>query len=241
MLSKSLVIVGYKEPPTGTVTTMADVASRIASNIINLIGTYTLQLNPDQISFTTDITKQGDDDSDINASILTSKAPPFLKKTLGFDFIIDNTGAVPQTPDGTLGTLTLAQSIALLEKVTITPHASTHRPPFVWVMWGMGNISIFGIVKSFKYDYTFFDAFGIPLRAKVAISIDSVDNSQNSLFQSPDITKMPVVKDGDNIVKLSEGYYDNKKYYLKLAEFNNLSSIRALKKGSQIEVPPLRK
>ena len=51
---------------------------------------------------------------------------------------------------------------------------------------------------------------------------------------------MPIVKDGDNIVKLSEEYYDNKKYYIKLAEFNNLSSLRNLKHGSQLEVPPIK-
>ena len=51
---------------------------------------------------------------------------------------------------------------------------------------------------------------------------------------------MPTVKEGDSIVKLSEKYYDDKKYYIKLAEFNNLSSLRSIKEGSQIEVPPLK-
>ena len=68
-----------------------------------------------------------------------------------------------------------------------------------------------------------------------------INNSENSLFQSPDITKMPIVKEGDNIVKLSEEYYDSKDYYIKLAKINNLSSLRDLKNGSQIEIPPIKK
>ena len=245
ILSTALLITGYKEPPTGTISTsspLTSVAARIASNIFNIIGTYKLQLNPDQISFSIGDMGKGEGDADVNASLLTSKAPAFVKKSLSFSFIIDNTGAVPQSPDGTLfGTLTIAQSIAKLEGLTVKPHSSTHRPPFVWIMWGMGNISIFGTVTSFNYEYTFFDAFGIPLRAKVSMTVENFDNSENSLFQSPDITKMPIVKEGDNIVKLSEEYYDSKDYYIKLAKINNLSSLRDLKNGSQIEIPPIKK
>jgi hypothetical protein len=39
---------------------------------------------------------------------------------------------------------------------------------------------------------------------------------------------------------LSEKYYNDKKYYLQLAEFNNLSSLRNLKLGTQIEIPPMK-
>ena len=80
----------------------------------------------------------------------------------------------------------------------------------------------------------------MPLRATVTMSVKDHDSEGKHLFQSPDITKMPMVKDGDTIVKLSEEYYDSKKYYIKLAEFNNLSSIRNLKHGSLLEVPPIR-
>ncbi|CAN0410807.1 unnamed protein product [Scytosiphon promiscuus] len=133
----------------------------------------------------------------------------------------------------------IAQSIKSLEELTVEPVASTHRPPYVRVSWGLGAISIYGVVSSFKYDYTFFDGYGIPLRAKVTISVKDFDSDGASLFQSPDITKMPTVKDGDNIVRLSEEYYDDKKYYVKLAEFNGMSSLRNLKNGSLLEVPPL--
>ena len=52
---------------------------------------------------------------------------------------------------------------------------------------------------------------------------------------------MPVIKDKDNIVKLSTDSYDDKKYYIRIAEINNLPSLRELKKGSSIVLPPIKK
>jgi hypothetical protein len=52
---------------------------------------------------------------------------------------------------------------------------------------------------------------------------------------------MPVIKDKDNIIKLSEDSYDDKKYYIRIAEINNLASLRDLKKGSSIFLPPIEK
>lgn len=224
IFTSSLKITGYKYPTYGK------------------IGSYRLQLNPSELSINVgQKEEERKEDSLAEGTAITSKAPIFLQRTLSLSFTLDNTGAVPNEPSG-MGMFfgTLADSIKSLEKLTVEPVASTHRPPFVRVSWGLGDISIFGICKSFKYDYTFFDSLGVPLRAKVSMEVQDFDTDGSPLFQSPDITKMPTVKEGDSIVKLSEEFYDDKKYYIKLAEFNNLSSLRSLKEGSQIEVPPLK-
>lgn len=208
-----------------------------------LVGSYKLQINPADLSFTVGSKEQSSDQtSDAIGSLISSKAPAKLQKSLDLNFIIDNTGALPNSPTGIdSSSKTLADSIKALEEITVKPLASTHRPPFVRVTWGFGSISIFGEVISFNYDYTFFDAYGVPLRANVKMTIKDFDSDgTNKLFQSPDITKMPIVKKGDNIVNISESYYDDKKYFIKLAEFNNLNSLRALKSGKQIQIPPIR-
>ena len=79
------------------------------------------------------------------------------------------------------------------------------------------------------------------MRAIVTLTITEVNAIIDRTFQSPDITKMPVIKDKDNIVKLSIDSYDDKKYYIRIAEINNLSSIRDLKKGSSVLLPPIKK
>lgn len=225
--SQALTITGYKSKDF---------------TIFDKIGSYQLQLNPSELSVNVGKKEEKTRDTDAVGNAITSEAPIFLQRSLDLSFTIDNTGAVPNAPDGMglfLGTL--ADSISSLEEVTVEPVASTHRPPFVRVSWGLGDISFYGIVSTFKYNYTFFDSYGTPLRAVITMQIQDFDSEGGaSLFQSPDITKMPIIKEGDNIVKLSEEYYDDKKYYMKLAEFNSLSSLRNLKYGAHLEVPPIR-
>jgi hypothetical protein len=87
----------------------------------------------------------------------------------------------------------------------------------------------------------FFSISGNPLRALVTLTITEVNATIDRTFQSPDITKIPVIKDKDNIVKISKDSYDDQKYYIRIAEINNLSSVRELKKGSSIVLPPIKK
>lgn len=223
-LLNSLIISGYMNPECTLV-----------------IGIYKLQLNPSELSITVGEPKVTEAREYLaNGSIISSKATVFQERTLDLSFTIDNTGAVPHAPFTLLSGGNIAESIEILEKVAVNPVFQTHRAPFVRLTWGLGLVNFKGIVSAFKYDYTFFDGFGVPLRAVVTMTFTNFDTNDASLYQSPDITKMPVIKDGDTIVKLCEEYYDDKKYYIKLAEFNNLNSIRSLKYGSQLEIPPIK-
>ena len=127
-----------------------------------------------------------------------------------------------------------------IEKIAINVNTETHTQPFVQIIWGA--IKLFGIVNQYDYNYTFFNALGNPLRAEVSLGIQEVfDKGGNPLLQSPDMTRMPIIKDKDTLVKLCEKYYNDKMYYLKIAKINNLSSIRSVKNGSQLEFPPIKK
>lgn len=200
------------------------------------IDSFILQINPAELSFSVGQNKDKlKEDKAVDGSILKSISPSWIQESLKLSFTIDNTGVVPRK----IQEASIVDSIEKLKKITVVPDPEIHRPPFVKVSWG-GGVSIKGTVSNFSYVYTFFDFEGVPLRAN--ITMDIMEYSDNKrLFQSPDITKMPIVKGGDTIVKLSEQHYNDKKYYLQLARFNNLSSIRNLKLGFQLEIPPIKK
>jgi hypothetical protein len=199
------------------------------------IGSFILQINPAELSFSIGQNKgKLKEDKAVDGSILKSIAPSWIQESLNLSFTIDDTGVVPKK----IQEVSIVDSIEKLKNITVVPDPEIHRPPFVKVSWG-GGVSIKGTVSNFKYVYTFFDSQGVPLRANITMNIMEYSDNQQ-LFQSPDITKMPIVKGGDTIVKLSEKYYDDKKYYLQLAEFNNLSSLRNLKLGAHIEIPPMK-
>ncbi len=210
-------------------------------------GVYTLQLNPEQIDLGFDLNNvvEGDDEPASAAGTpVSDKSKIYNRQKINLEFIVDNTGAIPNFPNG-LGSMvagiSIKDSIDLLRKVTIKPTRASHRPPFVELEWGM--LHLIGKVNNFSIKYTLFNSVGDPVRASVSLSlIEEVDENVISReFQSPDITRIITVKDGDTLIALCESFYDDSKYYLAVAEYNNLSTFRNLKIGSTVEFPPLKK
>lgn len=204
-------------------------------------GKFALQLNPS--SFKETIANGSDEDEELaGGGTQFSRSPAFRESTWDFSFVLDNTGTILRPPPGCMvyGT-SIADSIDKLNNLFVVPDKETHTQPYVKGSWAMGGLNIFGKVTEMDVEYTFFDASGIPLRAKVDMKIDSHDVSDGSLFRSPDISRLPKIIEGDNLVDLCRKFYGDASYYLKIAQLNNLNSFRKLKPGSLIEFPPIEK
>ena len=211
----------------------------------NKIGKFKLQLNPIAVKIKRGTENQKEDDKkDASGNSTQSTAAKFQPAEIDFKFTLDKTGVVnKQINSKNLSSLALQDEIKNLEDVTVKPNASTHKNPYVALKWG-GTFKNFnyGQVNSLQYEFTFFDRSGNPLRADVHIKIIEIEGSSAMRnFQSPDITKMPLINDKDNLVKFSIDHYDDKNYYIRIADYNNLASIRDMKNGNKIILPPLRK
>ena len=209
-----------------------------------LFGTYELQINPENLSISFGSVDKKDDEPASAAGIPVSENDvAYNQQTVNVKFTIDISGAVPSWPDSVLGFAgdSIKDSIDQLLKATIKPTRATHAPPFVEMKWG--QFILVGKVENLTIDYTYFNSSGDPVRAVVGFTLkETVDEKVISReFQSPDITRILTVKDGDSLIALSELSYDDPKYYMQIATYNNLPSFRGLKIGSQIEIPPLEK
>jgi hypothetical protein len=206
-------------------------------------GTYELQLNPENLAISYDALPEDDDEPASAAGMpVSDKNAAYNKQTVSVNFTIDNSGAIPTKPEKITGTGgSIKASVDHFLKVTVKPTKATHRPPFVKLQWG--KFILVGKVFGLSISYTYFDVDGEPIRADIGFSlVEEVDETVISReFQSPDITRIVTVKDGDTLIGLCESYYDDPKYYLQVATYNNLPSFRGLKIGSQIEFPPLEK
>jgi nucleoid-associated protein YgaU len=205
-------------------------------------GVYVLQINPENISLSYDELPPNDDEPTSAAGApISPKNAAYNKQTISLKFTIDNSGAIPNKPDKVRGRAgsSIKDSIDQLLKVTVKPTRASHSPPFVKLQWG--KLMLVGKVFDLSIDYTYFNLQGDPVRADVSFTlVEEVDEVVISReFQSPDITRIITVKDGDSLIALSESSYDDPKYYLQIAAYNNLPSFRGLKIGSQIEIPPL--
>lgn len=205
-------------------------------------GEYEVQINPENISLSYDQLPAKDDEPTSAAGApLSPKNAAYNKQKIELNFTIDNSGAIPNKAEKIRGAAgsSIKASIDQLLKVTIKPTRASHSPPFVKLQWG--KLMLVGKVFDLTINYTYFNTQGDPVRAEISFSlVEEVDEVVISReFQSPDITRIITIKDGDSLIALSEASYDDPKYYLQIAAYNNLPSFRGLKIGSQIEIPPL--
>jgi len=213
------------------------------------VATFLCQVNPDQFSVSFDLnTMEEESQEPKNASGIpvADKGKAYSRKQVNFEFIIDNTGALPTPPQGTSAALppgmSIQSSIDQLQKASIKPTSESHMPPFVHVLWS-GSVNLKGRVTKFDVTYLHFDRLGFPMRAKVSMSVAEVVDDQvvSREFRSPDITRMPTIREGDTLVAMCHEFYDDRKYFIRVAEFNDLPTFRRLKVGSTIQFPPLEK
>jgi hypothetical protein len=215
------------------------------TSIFSYVGKYELQINPENISVAYGEPPATDEPNSADGKSTTRKSPVYNQQTITLNFTIDNSGAVPSAPDNlsffNFNGDSIKDSIDQLLEVTVKPDKESHSPPFVVLQWGA--LMVIGKVFDLNIDYTYFNIQGDPVRAAISFNLkEEVDEVVISrAFRSPDITRIVTVKDGDSLIALADSSYDDPKYYLQIASYNNLPSFRGLKLGSQIQLPPLEK
>lgn len=206
------------------------------------IGSFVLQLNPAELKagYVVNDKKGPENNEEAKSAIGNPTNPQTLskaKESVSFDFIIDTTGAVKQNAS----VKTIAKAVKELRKITVDKISGTHATPYVSVQWG--GIIFKGKVDSLSVDYTLFDKDGNPLRAKIGFTLtehfDTSSESANN--QSPDITRIPTIKEGDSLVSLCQEFYEDSQLFIRIAEFNGLASFRRLTPGTVLEFPPIEK
>jgi hypothetical protein len=212
------------------------------------VATFTLQLNPEQfnVEYDTEVEQLGDGEPGTASGVpVSARSRAYTKQKLSLNFLVDNTGILPNPPSG-MSMFRMGGSISdameILYKATIKPTSDSHMAPFVHVEWG-DAIDLKGKVTSLSIEYVRFNSSGAPIRAKVQLSVqEEVDETVISRqFQSPDITRMPTMREGDTLVALCNEFYDDPSYFIQVANLNDLPQFRRLKVGSVIRFPPLEK
>jgi len=119
-----------------------------------------------------------------------------------------------------------------------------HRPNFLIVMWG-SEVNFRCVLSNVDINYTLFEPDGSPLRAKISATFLHHKSREEILAEarpsSPDLTHYQKVKQGDRLDNLSFSVYDDPGFCTGLANYNGLTTIRKLKAGVQLSLPPLIK
>ncbi|QOJ22621.1 MAG: peptidoglycan-binding protein [Gammaproteobacteria bacterium] len=158
------------------------------------------------------------------------------------ELVLDATGAVTTGSSAADSTPTpVKEQIELLKSVAYTYRGTKHEAPIVQLKWGA--LLFYGRIESLKFNYTLFKPNGVPLRAKVTLTLieyqSSEEISKEAGQESPDLTHLIEVKAGDTLPLMCYRIYQDCNYYLDIAKINNLTDFRNLKPGIKLQFPPL--
>ncbi len=197
---------------------------------------FIAMFNPESISIEENIewdTKQPDG---------TEGADPKFKHTKPRSFSVDLT--IDGTGVNTNGVkIPVTAQVVLFRQATTHLDGEKHRPNYLLVQYGTFICSC--CLESSTVEYTMFDMFGLPIRAKIkAKFIERTSAALGSIINmlsSPDLTHEITVQQWDILPLLTYNTYKNQDYYLQVAKANKLKNFRKLKAGSKLIFPPIAK
>lgn len=116
-----------------------------------------------------------------------------------------------------------------------------HAPPIVSFFWGS---TIFrGVMESLNVTYVMFDPTGIPLRAKLSISLKEYKTVAQQLKErprnSPDVDKSYTVVRGDTISSIAFRVFRDAARWRDIARENDIRDPRRLRPGMTLRIPTL--
>ncbi len=184
-------------------------------------------------------------DSATNKGNVRTKLAYMAPKEITLDFLFDNTGII----DGEIRNFlkkplnTLHQEIEDFRDMLMAYKGSAHQPYVVQLAWG--KLHFVGRAQEMDVTYKLFDPDGSPKRAvaKVKFIETTAEEKWEATVKpnSPDLTHVVQVKDGDTLPLLCQKIYGHPKYYLQVAAVNGLGNFRQLPPGLELVFPPINK
>ena len=162
------------------------------------------------------------------------------EEKIGFDIVLDGTGAVGQ-PKQSSDVISVKDQLDNLYNV-VSYNGSTHEPNYSRVSWG--NLIFWGRCEKLTVKNTLFKPDGSVLRAKVRIEfISFVKDEEESLKSnksSPDLSHIIETKAGDTLVHLCAQIYDDPSYYLDIARINGIDDFSQSHSGTKTHLSTFR-
>jgi len=201
--------------------------------------TFSVMLNPSSVSLQQKISY-----NKTNAMGQLNSEPKFEaypSQTMNFELMLDNTGAIVRNNPANESDDVRTQ-IEKLNAIVYDYNGSKHEPNHVRILWG--SLIFFCRLDSMNTNFTLFKPDGDPLRASIKLSFSGYTSTEEQALtanrSSPDLTHQIMIKAGDTLPILCFKVYNDTRYYLEVARFNQLKSVNALVPGTSLHFPPLR-
>jgi hypothetical protein len=201
-------------------------------------GDFTIPINPENYSqsYKVGLKEKAAGGNQGSAPEYQLTAPEQLK----LDFLLDNTGTIEgNVLDGT----EVADQVEKLLSTIYRMQGNSHQPARLKIQWGK-FFTFDCMLASVDINYVLFRASGAPLRAKVSASftqyVEDTKRVAKEDKHSPDLYRSVRVSDGDTLPLLTYKSYGDPALYLKVAYYNELVSVRALRTDQELAFPPVK-
>ena len=220
------------------------------------IGEFEVQVNPETINYDRSINYNKDDVTGANRA--SAKFKNYGDEKVSFDLTFDGTGVIPpKNFNPTKSAETYAKGMVGLseapddiieyleefEKIIFDFNGKEHGPNKVEIKWGSLHIKNC-YVAGYNIAFKLFSPDGKPIRAVVSLSfqcmMDQIQRAKEANKSSPDLTHVKTIRMGDELFLMCQEVYKSPKYYLQVAEKNNILNFRKLKQGDKLLFPPLK-
>lgn len=202
-------------------------------------GVFSSLLNPEKYAF-----KYKVEYNQTQGQGTSSTQPKYVRtdpEDLDLEFLFDRTGIIKGNSDDL--SLGIVADIDRFKRIVFDYNGDEHKPNYLMIGWG--TLLFKGILTEMNVEYKLFTPEGVPLRAVVRASFKGVIDDKLRVARennnSPDLTHLRIVKQGDTLPLMAFKIYGDSKYYLQVAAANNLTDFRRLKPGQQIMFPPIEK
>jgi LysM repeat protein len=120
-------------------------------------------------------------------------------------------------------------------------NAELHAPPIVRLSWGSESFK--GVIDSLNLTFTLFTPEGIPLRAKISLSMKEYRpvtvQTREVPKNSPNVEKAYVVRRGDTLSGIASAFYSDPTQWRAIARANQIVDPRYLQPGLKLTIPKL--
>jgi nucleoid-associated protein YgaU len=120
-------------------------------------------------------------------------------------------------------------------------NSETHAPPRLLFLWG--SLIFPCVLESVTQTFDFFNTLGMPLRARLNVTLKGNDTIQDLLgsvqLLSADRTKQWIFKRGDTLQKIAAREYGDPNKWRPIAQANNIDNPLAIPIGRALKVPAL--
>ncbi len=115
------------------------------------------------------------------------------------------------------------------------------RPPYVTFHWGDLH-SFEAVVSNLTLQFTYFSSTGVPLRAKVSMSLTQYKQSnafgpQNPTSGTPHPHRVHRVQPGETLDRISARYYGDPTRWRQIASANGITDPLAVRSGTLLSIP----